>query len=55
MLVGTVLGIRDWVSPDASAYLDRLLVVPADTSGRIGGGRRRSGGVAPSPRAARGD
>ena len=27
-LVGTVLGIRDWVSPDARAYLDRLLAAP---------------------------
>jgi thiol-disulfide isomerase/thioredoxin len=28
-LVGTVLGIRDWVGPGARAYLDRLLVAPA--------------------------
>jgi thiol-disulfide isomerase/thioredoxin len=28
MLVGTVLGIRDWVSSDARAYLGRLLAVP---------------------------
>ena len=27
-LVGTVLGIRDWVGPGARAYLDRLLAVP---------------------------
>jgi peroxiredoxin len=25
MVAGTVLGIRDWVAPDARAYLDRLL------------------------------
>ena len=25
MLVGTVLGIRDWAGPDARAYLGRLL------------------------------
>jgi hypothetical protein len=25
MVVGTVLGIRDWVGPDARAYLDRIL------------------------------
>jgi cytochrome c biogenesis protein CcmG/thiol:disulfide interchange protein DsbE len=28
MLVGTVLGIRDWLGPDARAYLDRLLAKP---------------------------
>ena len=28
MLVGTVLGIRDWVGRDARAYLGRLLAVP---------------------------
>jgi peroxiredoxin len=28
MLVGTVLGIRDWVGRDARAYLDRLLAMP---------------------------
>jgi peroxiredoxin len=28
MLVGTVLGIRDWVGSDARAYLGRLLAVP---------------------------
>jgi peroxiredoxin len=28
MLVGTVLGIRDWVGPDARAYLGRLLALP---------------------------
>jgi peroxiredoxin len=28
MLVGTVLGIRDWVGPGARAYLGRLLAVP---------------------------
>lgn len=27
-LVGTVLGIRDWVGPDARAYLGRLLAAP---------------------------
>ena len=29
MVVGTVLGIRDWVGPDARAYLGQLLVGPA--------------------------
>jgi peroxiredoxin len=28
MLVGTVLGIRDWVGSDARAYLDQLLALP---------------------------
>ena len=28
MVAGTVLGIRDWVAPDARAYLDRLLTQP---------------------------
>jgi peroxiredoxin len=28
MLVGTVLGIRDWTGPDARAYLGRLLAAP---------------------------
>ena len=28
-LVGTALGIRDWVGPDARAYLGQLLVGPA--------------------------
>jgi peroxiredoxin len=28
MLVGSVLGIRDWVSPGARAYLGRLLAMP---------------------------
>ena len=28
MLVGSVLGIRDWVSPGARAYLGRLLATP---------------------------
>jgi thiol-disulfide isomerase/thioredoxin len=28
MLVGTVLGIRDWASSDARAYLGRLLAAP---------------------------
>ena len=28
MVVGTVLGIRDWVGPDARAYLGQLLVGP---------------------------
>ena len=28
MIVGTVLGIRDWVGPDARAYLGQLLVGP---------------------------
>ena len=28
MVAGTVLGIRDWVAPDARAYLDRLLTRP---------------------------
>jgi peroxiredoxin len=28
MLVATVLGIRDWVGPDARAYLDQLLALP---------------------------
>lgn len=28
MLVGTVLGARDWVGPDARAYLGRLLAEP---------------------------
>ena len=28
MIAGTVLGIRDWVAPDARAYLDRLLTRP---------------------------
>ena len=28
MVVGTVLGIRDWVGPDARAYLGRLLAAP---------------------------
>jgi len=28
MLAGTVLGVRDWVGPDARAYLGRLLVEP---------------------------
>jgi peroxiredoxin len=28
MLVGTVLGIRDWAGPGARAYLGRLLATP---------------------------
>jgi peroxiredoxin len=28
MVVGTVLGIRDWAGPDARAYLGQLLVGP---------------------------
>ena len=28
MVVGTVLGVRDWVGPDARAYLGQLLVGP---------------------------
>ena len=28
MVVGTVLGIRDWVGPDARAYLGQLLAGP---------------------------
>jgi hypothetical protein len=28
MVAGTVLGSRDWVAPDARAYLDRLLTRP---------------------------
>jgi peroxiredoxin len=28
MVIGTVLGIRDWVAPDARAYLGRLLAEP---------------------------
>ena len=28
MIVGTVLGIRDWVGPDARAYLHQLLTGP---------------------------
>jgi len=27
-VAGTVLGTRDWVAPDARAYLDRLLTRP---------------------------
>jgi peroxiredoxin len=28
VIAGTVLGIRDWVAPDARAFLDRLLARP---------------------------
>jgi thiol-disulfide isomerase/thioredoxin len=28
MVVGTVLGVRDWVGPDARAYLGQLLAQP---------------------------
>ena len=39
-LVGTILGIRDWVGPDARAYLRQLLLAPeAETVSRQSEGR----------------